>query len=126
MNAGDTLIVPRKTPGIDGHLWVVISDPQLDPDSVLMVSLTSYEPYKDQTCELSANDHPFVSHRTLICYNPAKVASDEDLEKLVSSGLMRKHDPFSPELLKRVRQGAWDTDDIQLEHRQILIDQNLI
>lgn len=84
MNAGDTLIVPRTTPGVDGHLWVVISDPEIDPASVLMVSFTSYDRDKDQTCEVSVGEHEFVKHRTLVCYNDARVATNSDLETLIS------------------------------------------
>jgi hypothetical protein len=46
------------------HLWVIISDPSIDPDHVLIVSLTTDRDYKDRLCVLDRGAHPLVTHAT--------------------------------------------------------------
>ncbi len=41
MNAGDTFRIPQPGTSLDSHLWVVISDPVVDPDRVLIVNFTT-------------------------------------------------------------------------------------
>jgi hypothetical protein len=38
----------------------VISDPQRDPGRVIMVSVTTFEDYKEDVCPINAGDHPRV------------------------------------------------------------------
>ncbi len=126
MNAGDTLIVPQPAEGVDGHLWIILSDPAQDADRLVMVSFTTFRRDKDQTCVLRPGDHPFVTRDTLVCYADARIATNAQLESLVSKGLMKRNKPVSAELLQRIRQGAWKTDEISLEAREVLVDQGLI
>ena len=35
---------------LDRHLWVVLSDPAKDDQNVIIVSITTLEPHKDQAC----------------------------------------------------------------------------
>jgi hypothetical protein len=46
MNAGATFLAPS----LDGHLWMVISDPALDQNRVVVVSFMSWTPRLDQAC----------------------------------------------------------------------------
>ncbi len=126
MNAGDTLIVPQPTEGVDGHLWVIVSDPSQDADRLVIVSFTTYGRYKDQTCAVRPGDHPFVTRDTLVCYSDARIATNAQLELLVTKGLMKRNKPVSAELLERIRQGAWKSDEISLEAREVLVDQGMI
>jgi hypothetical protein len=66
MNAGDTLLIDAPGTTLDSHLWIVISDPALDPQRVVLVNMTSHRADKDQACVLEMGDHPYVSHRTCI------------------------------------------------------------
>jgi hypothetical protein len=58
MKAGDTFQPADSTVDTFVHLWVIISDPEQDPDQVLIVSLTAYHPKKDTACILVPGDHP--------------------------------------------------------------------
>jgi hypothetical protein len=60
MKAGDTFYISDR--GVDTHLWVVISDPDRDAERVVLVSMTTYEGYKEAVCLLDVGDHPRVSH----------------------------------------------------------------
>jgi hypothetical protein len=41
MNAGDTFRIPQPGTSLDSHLWVVISDPVVDAERVLIVNFTT-------------------------------------------------------------------------------------
>jgi hypothetical protein len=125
MNAGDTLLIDAPGTTLDSHLWIVISDPALDPQRVVLVNMTSHRADKDQACVLEMGDHPYVSHRTCIEYRRAKVVRDGDMEALLSAGKISKSAPCSPALLKRIRDGvaaSW----MRLEVVAILQEQKLV
>ena len=119
MNAGDTFRYGR------GHLFIVLSDPRIDPESVVIVNMTT-DRAQDQSCILLPGDHPFVTHRTSIKYNKARIESIRVLEKLISAGCVTPQDPLFGDVLERVRRGAAISDNIPFGCKQILIDQGLI
>ena len=72
MKAGDTFTLKDKS--VDSHLWVIVSDPAVDEERMLFVSMTSYDVTKEKVCLLDVGDHPFIKHKTCIAYDFAKVA----------------------------------------------------
>jgi hypothetical protein len=106
MRAGDTLIIERPGTSLDSHLWIVISDPSVDADKVVIVNMTSWRADKDQACILNVGDHSFVIHRTCVSYEDAKILTTENLEKLITSGLIQSRGTCSGELLQRIRKGV--------------------
>lgn len=123
MNGGDAFQLVRVA---DRHLWIVISDPGTDPERVLFVNFTTYDPHEDQTVVLAAGDHPFLTHRTCVAYSRARVAPDEQLEELRTGDRLRLHEPASAELLERLRIGAGKSSRIKTEHVELLRDQGLV
>ena len=124
MNAGDTFFVRDRF--IDTHLWVVISDPAKDPDRVLMVSMTTYEPYKEKACLLEAGDHPRVTHSTCIAYDEARLIALKSLTALRDGGRLSVQDPVSDALLSRIREGVSRSTRIKFKYVELLLDQGLI
>src|SRR4051812_8480313 len=103
-NAGDTLRPADRK--IDIHLWVIISDPLQDPAHILIVSMTTYKPYKEAVCLLRSGDHRAISHDTCIAYDLAKVTSSANLEAARDKGLLSPDVPVTEEILRRIREGA--------------------
>jgi hypothetical protein len=126
MNAGDTFRIPQPGTSLDSHLWVVISDPSIDPNRVLIVNFTTRRNDSDAACILQANEHPFVHHETCVNYGGAKVVSNAQIEILLKKGLLTHHASVSTELLQRIREGAASSERMALEHADILIRQGLI
>ncbi len=60
MNYADTFFIKQKDRLFDSHLWVVVSDPFQDSEKVLIVSVASWDPDKDQSCILQIGDHPLL------------------------------------------------------------------
>jgi hypothetical protein len=122
VKAGDTYLVALVA---DEHLWMIISDPALDPDRVLMVNFSTWKPYHDQACVVDRGDHPFLKHRTCVNYPEARVTTVAALEHLVTARQLFPQPPLSEDLLRRVRESARGSR-IRLAQLQILIDQGLV
>lgn len=124
MKIGDTFYL-RGPENPRPHLWIVLSDPGIDPDRVLIVNLTSDSATTDRTCILNDGDHPCISHPTCVNYPKARILTDEQLEKARSIGALDLQEALSAAVLMRIQQSAADSEDMLNSHRQILIDQNL-
>ena len=120
MEAGDTFRYGRAT-----HLWVVVSNPRVDPGRVVVVNMST-DRGVDRSCILSPGDHPFVEHPTCMRYDMARIVTDADLERHVSSNAIRLQEPVSKAVLERIRQGAAATDLIAFGCKQVLIEKGLI
>ncbi len=120
MEPGDTLKFTHQL-----HLWVVVSDPKLDPNQVLIVNMST-DRGVDQSCIISPGEHPFVRHATCMRYDMSRVTSNASLETLLSRGSIQLGDPVSSALLQRIRDGASVSQHIPLACKQVLIAQDLI
>jgi hypothetical protein len=110
----------------DKHLWIVLSDPKTDPDSVLIVNLTTVDARKETVCVLHVGDHPWVRHESCVNYADAVVTSDAKLLPAKDAGAIRLQDPVSAAVLQRMREGAMNSTRIALDHAEILINQGLV
>ena len=124
MKAGDTFFLAGGA--ADRHLRVIISDPTINPDRVIFVSMTSYDVTKEEVCLLDVGDHPFVKHKTCIAYASAKEAGLQALLQLRDAGQLRPDIPVSSEILKRIRRGASLSKDIKLKYLELMLDQGLL
>jgi hypothetical protein len=124
VKAGDTFLLKDKA--VDGHLWIIISDPDVNEDQVLFVSMTSYDITKEKVCLLDVGDHPFIIHKTCIAYEFAKTAPLKDLTALRDQGLLTMSQPVTAELLERIRQGVSLSRRIGVEHVNLMIVQGLL
>ncbi len=126
MNAGDTFFIQQVGKLYDSHLWMVLSDPALDANQVLIVSLTTWGKDDDPACVLNVGDHPFVRQKSFIKYSHAKVVPDQQLEEFRARGQLQVQAPLSAGALKHARDGAAESRFMALGHADILIDQGLI
>ncbi len=124
MRAGDTFYLPDKS--ADGHLWIVVSDPEKDPSRILIASMTSSDVDKEDVCLIHPGEHPKVKHKTCICYRPMRQTTVETLERLRQSGILDMQAPVGQEILQRIRRGAALSRVIDFEHVEILDDQGLL
>jgi len=124
VQVGDTFRDANRK--VDIHLWVVLSDPIQDPARVLIVSLTTYKPYKEAACLLRPGDHRAVGHETCVAYDLARAIPLADLEEAVRKGLLAPDLPVSSEVLKRMLEGAARSTRIAIEHFELLEEHGLV
>lgn len=124
MRAGDTF---TYFDGSDKHLWVVISDPDINAtDFVVTVNLTTYQVGKESACVLNPGDHPFIKRTTCVQYADARPIASAILDKHLGNGRIVRQTPVSPQILARIRSGAAASCHIPLGCRKILVEQGLI
>ena len=124
MTAGDTFYV--RDGMVDTHLWVILSDPEDDPDRVVLVSMTSFEPHKESVCLLEAGDHPRVSGTTCIAFNEARLTTLGSLQAFHDRGFLSIQEPVSESLLRRIRDGVSKSTRIKFKIVEILLEQGVI
>ena len=121
MEAGDTF---RRSYG--SHLWVVVSDPDQDPDRVLIVNLTTVRSNCDPACILDAGDHPFVKHPSYLLYAESRIVTNQELDRKVAAGQTILEPKMRRDVSARIRHGAAISNFIPLQNRKLLEDQGLI
>jgi hypothetical protein len=122
MQAGETF---RR--GYGHHFWVVVSDPESDPEHVLIVNVTSDRGFgTDAACLLNPGDHAFVKHASYLRYSDSKIVSVSALNRQLAAGQIILEEAVSEAVLARIRHGAAVSDFIPLENRQLLEDQGLL
>ena len=124
MKVGDTfyLIGPESN---RPHLWVVVSDPEIDSERIVIINLTSDGPDKDRTCIVSEEAHPRLTHDSCVNYPCARMISNEALERAKGIGALDLQEPLAGDVLRRIQQKAAESEDMRNKYRQILIDQGL-
>ena len=122
MNAGDTFI-----DGKYHHLWIVLSDPSIDANNVVIVNLTTHSIAEESRCILRKGDHPFVKHKTSVRFADARLTCVADLEKLSKAGLLAPRERCSVSLLDTIRVGAsMDAHLLPVQCREVLDEQGLL
>jgi len=121
---GDTFLLAKS--GINDHLFIIISDPEQDPDRIVTANFTSWRADKDQSCIVLPGDHRFVTRRSCVHYAEDRLIELTRYQQFLASGAIAVHDPVNDELLNRILDGAAVSKFIPLGNRQILVEQGLI
>lgn len=116
---GDTLF------GIDGrrHLWIVLSSPV--DGQVVVANFTTHD-LERATCSTACptfnqRDHPALRHDSCVRYREAFPTSLAWLMRGLENRTYRKSAPLGPELLRRIQQGALETQqDIRVKAREAI------
>lgn len=64
LHAGRALVLRDARMGT--HLWFVLTDPDPDRNSMVLVMLVTVKPHTDRTVQLNVGDHPFVRHESAV------------------------------------------------------------
>ena len=113
-------MVQWDTLWLNGHICVVVSDPQRDPGGVFVAALTTYEWYKDDACLLNKGDHRALRHLTCVAY--------DFFDDLFPAGYLNslEIDQPVPHLARRILDGARATRRISNEAWCLLNRQGLV
>jgi len=116
----------RRSP----HLWIVISDPTFDSNSVVIVNVTSWRTratfLNDTSCVINAGEHPFIDKKSYIYYRDAKVTSEDNIQNALAGGALSPDEDCSSELLGKILLGAAQSQHTPIKVIGILQEQGLI
>jgi hypothetical protein len=104
------------------HLHVVVSDPQRDPENVLLVSLTTERDYKDRACVLPRGVHPWVTHATCVAYYRMRIVKLRELYAGKDAGAFRIQDPASPAMVKAIQEGLERSTQIKNQIKTLALE----
>lgn len=103
IGAGWTLYIS----GPEGpHLWVVVTDPAGDPETVVTVMLVTRRRHTDDTVILQPGDHPFIRHETSVSYSTADFRRVDRIVEQMHKGHCSARESLAPDVLARVQLGA--------------------
>jgi len=121
---GDTFLLANAS--INNHLFIIISDPAMDAERIVVANFTSWRADKDQSCIVEPGEHSFVTRRSCVHYAEDKLIALKQYAQLLGVAAIVPQDPVTRKLLDRILDGAAISPFIPLGNRQILVDQGLI
>ena len=110
---------------VNAHLCVVISAPRKDPDRLLIVNFTHWEPNKEQSCVMDQTDYSELEQKSCISYRHAMIDSQENLLSGIASGKIRPVKPAPENVLMRIREGAFASLHLPIGYYNLLKNQGL-
>lgn len=108
------------------HIFVVVSEPQCDPDNVVLLPITTADWGTDDSCILCVGDHDRITHDSCIDYRRGRILSVAELDTALSCHKIRRCAPFSPAMMNRIMEGAEETRFLPACCDKILHDQGLL
>ena len=126
MNAGDAFLIENKH-GIK-HLHIIVSDPVQNSDCVYLVMISTFEERREDSCILTAGDHPRINHQSVVVYKkpPAVITSVSMLSQLVASHTITPQPPVSDEVLAKIQEGCKVSRHIESRIETMLYQQGLL
>jgi hypothetical protein len=118
----------RNVPGKNTprHPWIVVSDPDMDPDNVLIVNLTDADKYHDDSCVLTPSDNSNIDKPSCVAYQYAKVTTLDKLNEADSRNLIEHKSWLDEKSMEKILDGASKSNELKGAHRKLLRDQRLI
>jgi hypothetical protein len=101
---GESLFLRKINSPIE-HLWIILTDPQGNPQKSVIVNVTSKRPESETTVVLKKGDHPFITHDSVINFKDATLALSDKLEEAVNAGHFCDGGSFDQALLKTIQEG---------------------
>ena len=93
------------------HFWIVVSAPL--NGKVLAINVTDAVHSPDSPCKIAPREHPRVYKESVAYYRKAREFEAARIDELLqNSQNLRKLENCSPELLKRIIEGARVADDL--------------
>jgi hypothetical protein len=93
-----------------GHYYFVISDPSVDPESVIVVNMTTFRGFasEDASCIVAEGEHSAIRHKSWIKYEKAEVVSLRVLNQRYKVNAITEvfSEKCPPALVQRMIDGA--------------------
>lgn len=126
---GSTFLI-SDDPGSHGskHLGIVVSDPALDCEQIIIATVSTFRPgiTVDVSCLLRKGDHPFIKHKSVIAYRHTKALSVHKIRKLREQNEIIRKQRLDRAVLARVREGFKVSDEVPEKFLNVLRWQDLI
>ncbi|MCC6969198.1 MAG: hypothetical protein IT434_03170 [Phycisphaerales bacterium] len=119
MKLGDAFLYTEVA--IGAHLHFVISDPYMNAERVVVVSVTTLRAQADQACVLHPGEHPFIERPSYVFYAKAKILPLAFITRYTT-----RMEPASDRVLERLLEGAASSEHLETGIRFLLEQQGLV
>ena len=89
---------------LDGHLWVIVTEPDKSGE-VVCATFTTSRDRSDKTTICQAGEHPFFRHETVVAHNQSLQYKTVMIEECFEDGTFVAREACAPALLQKVRDG---------------------
>ena len=111
LRAGQAFVLdPQDLTTYPTHCYIIISDPAQDPDEIVLVNFTSFDPgtpsqpRNDPACLVNRGEHPYLHHQSCINYRDALFLSANQIERMDQGNLIEwQQTDVDAGLLERIR-----------------------
>ncbi len=118
----------QQYPDLRNHLCFIISYAEEYINEVVIVNVTTRYDYigEDHTCLVESDDHPsWVTHTSYVRYHETQIINVDNLNMMLDNGWITKRDPASHDLLSRLLDGAFDSQQTPTGVLDVLRQQGL-
>ncbi len=115
---GDAFLI--DTPPYGEHLYIAIA--QTSNNKYLLVNVTTRRRNSEVTCVLlpGAEMPSFIQHESVIAYRFAREMDAGEIERVITPGSPRPKTRFSAKVLRRIQQGALESDELRNRYKTTL------
>lgn len=109
------------------HLWILASDPSVDPGCIVLVNVSS-DPgrHDDRTCILRRGDHPVIQHESYVRYDCAEFGVLAAIQKAHAKLLITQRVAVSAAVLSRIHRGFEKSPHAKKKFLLKLLEQKFI
>jgi hypothetical protein len=111
---------------LEGHLWIILSDPKQNAEEIVLVNLTTWKLIHDPACIVNEGEHSFIKWQTCVNYPRARLETAGSIACLFAAGEATSREPLSAELLQKIRNRAGESQMIRRAYLDLLVSQGLI
>ena len=126
LRLGDVVWKPPKSRLEVRHWHVVSSRPCINPASVVLLPITSWDDWKDDSCLISSDEYSELRHDSCVDYRFAKIVHVQTLLDGCESGTIQKCPTVSDDLMQKILKGATETRELSQACLNILTVQDLL
>lgn len=107
------------------HLWLVASS--VTQDEVVVFNFTTVRRYSDTSFVIEAGEHPFVTHKTCIPWQYAKLKPVANILRGIAQHAIEPHESLPESLMHRIWDGASKARALLPKKvRQVLLKQGFL
>lgn len=106
VKAGDCFWIETNQEKKEGHLFVIVLEPEEFTRNTVIIPVDSYTSDKqDSTTILNPGDHDFIKHKSFLNYNRARIRTMTSIEQMIKDGKAKTKPAVSSDILERITDG---------------------
>ncbi len=116
----------REAPGVPRHLWMVLSDPNQDANTIVIANFSTKPGLDNPAIEARPGEHPGISRLSYLRCEKARTVSAAQLNQLIQDGSISQTHNTPDGLLRRMRAALANSQYTPKGIKSVLAQQRLV